>query len=80
MFLILIHHLVRVIDAQEDEFCLPMDLYNLDRFKPYKRTIPHESIVLVVYTTSKWETDDRPDETNISHHVHSVVVLKAARK
>jgi hypothetical protein len=35
---------------------------------------------MVVYTTSKWATDDRPDETNISHHMQSVIVLKAASK
>jgi hypothetical protein len=59
---------------------MPKDLYNFKHFKPYTGTIPHESIVMVVYTTSKWITNDRPDETNISHHIHSVVVLKAAGK
>jgi hypothetical protein len=78
--LILKYLLVQVVDAQDDEFKLPKDLYNLDRFKPFTKHIPHESIVMVIYTTSKWTTEDRPDETNISHHVHAVVVLKAANK
>lgn len=46
---ILIHWLVHVIEVQEDEFRSPMDFYNLNCFKAYKRTEPYESIYLVVY-------------------------------
>jgi hypothetical protein len=69
---------VTIVDAQDEEFQLPQDVNCLNRFNTFDGPIPPSSIVMVAFLTNKYRSDLHPDETNISHNVQWVAVLKAA--